>query len=147
VTDSEQRELSNQAAKRMSLVDVRLSSIRADLKNYTPSYALQVSGLITNSDLILIKEVAAYEVGYKFLARDRDNKNAWEVSFTLILSFRLKQGDNMADNLLQAFGGVAVMEIAHPYVRELLHSMTARMNMPAFMLEVMGPDWLGQAEG
>jgi len=142
----EQRRFSDWVAERSSFLEIRLGRMSAELKTAKFAFPLKVDSHIGgNAAFQYGNGVAVYEVGYRFAARDAEKKVAWEVSFAFALSFAVGLDAQPDDEHLQAFGNVAVLEIAHPYARELLHNVTARMGVAPFVLEVLGPNWLRPA--
>ncbi|WP_422773110.1 hypothetical protein ACN28C_09245 [Plantactinospora sp. WMMC1484] len=80
-----------------------------------------------------------YDFIYTFSAKDRTGQAIFEANFALNLVFRLGQPDELSADELNAFGSLGVVEIAHPYVRELVHNLTFRMGLPAFIIDVAPP--------
>jgi preprotein translocase subunit SecB len=136
--DQRQQRLSDDVAARMSFEDIRLSKIAAELKNAAPQLPLNTTVSLVSRVFERPPRLAVYHLSYVFAATDQNQKPAWETSFTLSLSFRLNDR-KISDEALREFGLRGVVEIAHPYARELVHHITARMRVPAFILEVLPP--------
>lgn len=137
-SEDRQRSLSDQVAQHTSLTDIRVSTLEAELENAAPSGPVKTEASIAGTEFTRSSRVVAYALSYGFAARDQDNTQVWKVRFTLVLTFRMYGGD-LSDEALKAFGGREIIQIAHPYARELIHSMTGRMRVPAFLLEVLPP--------
>ncbi len=137
------RDLSDWVIRNVSLKDVRLSKLTAELKDAAPALPLDTTAALVGTRYDHLPTLAVYYLSYEFSAKDAKKRTVWEASFTLTVSFTVADNVDveMTDRALQAFGAVGVVEIAHPYVRELLHHVTGRMNVPAFVLEVIPPSW------
>jgi len=140
VEGHERRSLSDWLTHNVSLADVRLTKLSAELLSAAPALPLEVSASLVSPQLERPSQLAVYFLGYEFSAQDRKRQPVWRASFTLNISFRLKIDDKEVDDkALKAFGSLGVVEIAHPYARELIHHITARMSVPPFILEVLPP--------
>jgi preprotein translocase subunit SecB len=53
--------------------------------------------------------------------------------------FKLKDLDPTESDL-RAFGTIGAVDIAHPYMRETVQSMTARMGLPPLVLDIRAPE-------
>ncbi|MFI5933672.1 hypothetical protein [Actinoplanes sp. NPDC051494] len=82
---------------------------------------------------------AIYDFMYTLGATDATESDVFNATMSLNLVFRLEQPEALDADRLQAFGSVGVVEIAHPYVREMVHSLTFRMGLPPFVLDVAPP--------
>lgn len=130
------RELSNQISRELSLTDIRLRKVNAELKNAAPAFPLETVASLVTTEFERPARLVIYDISYEFSAHDRHREHVWEASFTLSLSFR-SNDITLNDESLKAFGAYGVVEIAHPYARELIHHLTARMRVPSFILEVL----------
>jgi len=88
------------------------------------------------------EQLVVYSLSYEFRADDRSSAPIWKADFTLTLSFMIHTDAKVTDEELDAFGAGGVVEVAHPYAREFVHHITGRMNVPAFVLDVLPPDRL-----
>jgi preprotein translocase subunit SecB len=141
--EARQLELSKQVIRQLSITDIRLSKLDAALKNAAPVLPLNTNASLVNTEFERPQGLVIYHLSYKFETTDGSGNSVWRVDFTLSLSFRPRskaiKGESITDRALQAFGKQDILEIAHPYARELVHQMTARMRVPAFILEVLSP--------
>jgi hypothetical protein len=133
----DRRARSEWVTRNVSLLDVRLSKLNAELKNPAPAMPLQTEDSFGRVEWDLRHGLLIYYLSYGFTARDRNKRVVWEASFVLSLSFRVPSDFEIDDDVLRDFGAVAVVEIAHPYARELIHQVTGRMRVPALILEVL----------
>jgi preprotein translocase subunit SecB len=121
----------------MSLVDFRLRRLTADLLQIFPELELdiwpEVKPVMTRLD-----EYVVYDVTYNLIAQDAKGRKTVETSATFTLVF-LPKG-KFSDEDFVAFGSIGALSIAHPYVRELFHSITSKMGLPPLLLEVMPPE-------
>lgn len=144
--DVDKQELSKATAKELSLTDIRLNKLAAELHNAAPTLPLQTEGSLVTAEYYVRPQpmgdrIIVYYLDYQFSAKDQDSQQVWNASFTLSLSFSAERGIESGDLALQAFGEYGVVEIAYPYVRELLHHVTGRMSVPMYVLEILPPTW------
>ena len=85
-----------------------------------------------------LDDFVVYDVAYNLSAQDAKGRRTVETSATFTLVFDAK--GKFTDDDLIAFGSIGALSIAHPYVRELFHSLTSRMGLPPLLLEVMPPE-------
>jgi preprotein translocase subunit SecB len=85
-----------------------------------------------------LDEYVVYDVTYNLTAQDAKGRKTVEVSATFTVVFEPR--GNVSDEDLVAFGSIGALSVAHPYVRELFHSITSRMGLPPLLLEVMPPE-------
>jgi len=130
------RRLSNRVSRIASLVDLRVRELEAKLLNFAgdPPFEPTVS-LVPNVGSV--ENFAVYDFVYNLGATDKANRPLFSVNLTMNLVFKLKV-DATREELL-AFGEIGVVEIAHPYVREIVHNLTFRMGLPPFVLDVAPP--------
>jgi hypothetical protein len=138
------RRRSDRVSRECSLVDLRVRRLEGDLLTPVgePPLTLELTTLSVELGVGRLTGLAIYDVKYLLSAMDANNELAVRVELVLNLVFSLSAGlleepDLNAD--LQAFGSVAVLEIGHPYVREIVHSLTARMGIPPLVLDVNPP--------
>ena len=141
--DERERQLSEYMSRRASVIDIRVSNLHAELKNpaRVPPQPFSLRSSIETPVFERGSKHVVFNVGYHFSSADSRGQPAWDISFTLSLYFSFREDDDapIEDNALKAFGARSVLEIAHPYARELVHNMTARMRVPAIILEVLPP--------
>src|SRR5262245_13123732 len=127
----EEQLLSKQTANSLTLVDIRLNKISAELHNAAPILPLQTEAELERPEYERPNNrLVVYYLAYRFSAKDRQGRPVWDAAFTLSVSFRVKSGvKDVQDRALKVFGESGVIEIAHPYVRELMHHVTGRMNV------------------
>ncbi|GIG63661.1 hypothetical protein Lfu02_80330 [Longispora fulva] len=138
--NDERRATSASVAGQLSLLDIRLTN--ADVKLISTSHS---SPLETKWELAarveVVSEVVAYHVSYALKASGSGRKKSpvFDISFALMLTFRRTSDKPLAIEDLQVFGAYGVVEIAHPYLREMSHNLTARMGVPPLIVEVLDP--------
>jgi hypothetical protein len=143
---SRQREVSDAVTHLVSFIDIRLTKANVALTSAQAKLPLNPVGRLASAEFERQRGahgapgLVIYDVSYDITATDRAKHPVWDLSFTLSLSFRLPEAE-LADEALEAFGKHGVVVIAHPYAREFVHQMTARMQVPAFVLEVLPTDW------
>lgn len=130
------RELSNRVSRIASLVDLRLRELEAKLLNFDgdPPFEPTVS-LVPNVGSV--QKFAVYDFAYTLGATDKAERPLFSINLTMSLVFKLKE--EVPREELLAFGEIGVVEIAHPYVREIVHNLTFRMGLPPFVLDVAPP--------
>jgi len=136
------RQLSDWVIRRLSLKDIRLFKLSTELHSAKFELPLTTSKALSSYEFERQSGVVVYELSYEFSTQDKFKQQVWDVSFTLGLSFGISNSDKIGDEHLMAFGAHGVVDIAHPYARELVHQMTARMTVPMLLLEVLPPPWL-----
>ncbi|MEU4694323.1 hypothetical protein [Actinoplanes sp. NPDC023714] len=132
------RRMSNHVAKNASLIDVRLHDISARLLGTVGKTPLRPS-IKVDANFGRAQAFALYDYTYELEATDDSGKSVFRAAFALNLVFRLTDSESVTAEELEAFGSFGVAEIAHPYVRELIHNLTFRMGLPPFILEVAPP--------
>lgn len=132
--------LSDKVVHDLSFTDIRVSKLKAELSNAAPKLPINTDISITAASFEVGTKVVIYHIGYNFAATDSEKKPAWELSFTLFMTFRFVGKPVIDEELLGAFGAVGVLQIAHPYARELVHHMTLRMRVPTFIMDVLPSD-------
>ncbi|WP_374198072.1 protein-export chaperone SecB [Micromonospora sp. PLK6-60] len=82
---------------------------------------------------------AVYHVTYQLQALSADGKSvAFRAALTMSAVFDFSD-PSLTDEELQKFGMGGVLDLVHPYVREQVHSLTARMGLPPLLLDVKAP--------
>jgi len=132
-----QRNLSDEVATHVSLAGIRLSKLNVELFNAAPDGPIRSVNQIENTVFSRARRLVVYELSYRTNTSDKNDIPVYQISFTLNVSFSVQLDTELSDEQLIAFGGHGVVDIAHPYARELLHSLTVRMSMPALVLEVL----------
>jgi len=121
----------------MSLIDFRLRHVQADLRLLIPDADLElwpeVTPVMTKVDNFIV-----YDVNYYLTAQDAKGHKTVDFSATFTMVF--DPAREYGDEDLEAFGSIGALSVAHPYVRELFHSLTSRMGLPPLLLEVMPPE-------
>jgi len=107
-----------------------------------PPLNLELTTLSVELGVGKLTGLAIYDVKYSLSATDTKNEPVVSIELVLNLIFRISDdliADKELDVDLRAFGSIAVLEIGHPYVREIVHSLTARMGIPPLVLDVNPP--------
>jgi preprotein translocase subunit SecB len=83
---------------------------------------------------------AVYHVTYRLraLSAAAGKPTAFQAEITMSAVFEFTDSD-FSDGDLQTFGLFGVLDIVHPFVRELAHSLSGRMGLPPLLLEVKTP--------
>lgn len=138
----ENRRLSDEFTRHVSVEDIRLSKATLELKNAAPTLPLSSSSQLVSTQYERSDEspeIVVYHLTYKFAASGAQGEPFWEIIATLSISFLIRAETNVGSGVLKVFGTYGVLDIAHPYARELVQNLTARMRVPAFILEVLPP--------
>lgn len=139
-TDEEHlRTLSAEVIKKATLEDIRLRNINAELLNAAPALPIAPDVTIDKVRVGRGPRFVVYYLTYIYSTQDREKAPVWRATFTFSLSFFEKDGIELNDDEIRAFGAVGVVEIAHPYARELVHSLTSRMRVPTLFVELFPP--------
>jgi hypothetical protein len=120
-----------------TLADLRISHIRADLKNVSPAPPLTTNYEVIPTLLRLAADAVVYHIAYKVTAETRTKRLAFEAEVTISIVIDLSESVEEED--LQAFGTIGVLDIAHPYVRATVHSLALSMGLPPLVLEIKVP--------
>jgi hypothetical protein len=134
------RAQSDLVAASSSIVDLRLRRLSVELLTPVVREPLQVG--FTSLDKQMSRDIpshAAYTYTYRFDGTDRESHKIFSAEVALSLLFKLSQGAEISASHLRSFGSIGVVEIAHPYVRELIHSLSGRMGLPPIVVEVLPP--------
>lgn len=133
------RALSNTIARGASLVDLRMRRIESEL--FIPSPKVPLTPKVSVEPSVgRVGSYAVYDIVYRLGATDDTRRDVFHARVVLNLIFSAKDEAVFNDNAaLEAFGAVGAVEIAHPYVRELVHTLTFRMGLPPFVLDVLPP--------
>jgi preprotein translocase subunit SecB len=137
VVSSDAKQRSDLVTAGVSLVDLRVRSVNADLHQLSPELDLEIWPRVEPS-MTLLDDYVVYDVTYDVAAQDGKGRLAVSLKTTLTLIFEL--ADRFESEDLEAFGSIGVLTVAHPYVREMFHSLTGRMGIPPLLLEVMPPE-------
>jgi preprotein translocase subunit SecB len=131
---------------RVELVDLRVRKLAAELHQPTSegplSFALDVKPAVSRVD-----ELVVYSLEYEFSSQDNDQKTVVDGTIEISVLYQLEEGAELTEGELAAFGNVSVLFTAHPYLRELLHSLTLRMGLPPLILDVMRSPLDAELEG
>jgi preprotein translocase subunit SecB len=120
------------------LVDLRVRELNARLIFPAARPPLQPD-LKIDPKVGRAESFAFYDITYALGATDADSRNVFEAKMVLNLVFSLRDHSTVEKEALESFGAIGVIEIAHPYVREMVHSLTFRMGLPPFVLDVAPP--------
>lgn len=137
-TRDKKRLLSEKVSKIASLEDLRLRDIEATLYDPAPTQPLTPKISVVPK-LAKLGYYALYDLVYSVTAKDAKDNETVRAELTFNLVFSLNREREIAQEELEAFGAIGAVEIAHPYVRELIHNLTFRMNLPPFVLDVAPP--------
>jgi preprotein translocase subunit SecB len=121
---------------RADLADVRIRRIDAELFAPSPSPPFTVDVRVAPAASIVDSKLV-YEVCYEVSSMDSKKRPVFAATIALNLLFELQEDVALAEADLSAFGEVTVLLMAHPYVREILQSISSRMGLPPLVLEVM----------
>lgn len=138
VPDTDRRRLSDRVASVASLVDLRVRALEANLDQAAAQPPLEPSIRI-DPKVGRASDYAIYDFTYSLGATDASKEEVFHARMSLSLVFRLTDHQKISSEELEAFGAIGVVEIAHPYVREIVHSLTFRMGLPPFVLDVAPP--------
>ena len=134
----DRRRASDRVAKAASLVDLRLRDIEAKLIN--PSARLPLTPSIAiDPNVGRAEDYLVCDFTYSLTALDSRQHDVFRAKLVFNMIFRLREGDSFESDDFQAFGALGVVELAHPYVREIVHNLTFRMGLPPFVLDVAPP--------
>lgn len=133
------RATSDSATHAFKLLDLRLKSISADLKFPSPRRPLELSASV-NVDISRISEFVTYDVAYALEVHDKESREVLRADITLNLLFRIKDGADPSEEEIRSFGTYGSVDIAHPYMREIVQTLTGRMNLPPLVLDVRAPE-------
>jgi hypothetical protein len=122
----------------VELIDVRLDAIEGSLLNPSPRVPLSITSDVVPT-VSRLTDFLIYNVAYHVSLADVDGQDAMRARIVLALLFKVNQTSEIDPNDLLAFASVGAIEIAHPYVREILHSLTGRMGLPPLLLDVKAP--------
>lgn len=120
---------------RVRLVDLRLRRISIELHTPTPHGRIDLS-LEVKPTVSRVDQLAIYDLDYAVTALDIDGTDVFGGALSLSLIYELPEG-SVSDEDLAAFGTVCVLFAAHPYLREILQSLTGRMGLPPLTLDLM----------
>lgn len=129
---------SDRAAGCLSLVDLRMRRINAALLLPTFTAPLTAAVSVARS-MSLAGGHVIYDVTYALSGSDAADRRVFEAELTLNLLFRVNADVVPDEEDLRVFGAVGVLEIAHPYFREVAHALSGRMGLPPLVLEVSPP--------
>jgi hypothetical protein len=123
-----------------SLIDLRLREISGSLVTLNPRQPLIVEPQVIPSLSRASDTVASYLVEYRIEAVSAaDRREAFRAEVTIGIVFEFSD-NSLKNEDLEAFGLHGVLDIVHPYVREIIHSLTGRMGLsPPLLLEIKKP--------
>ncbi|MEV7231977.1 hypothetical protein AB0M79_33960 [Polymorphospora sp. NPDC051019] len=133
------RSVSMQVSNHLALLDLRLVNIVGNLIFPSPKRPLDLEASVL-VDLTRFSEFVTYDIKYMLSVKDRDDSSVMDTEITLNLLFKVKDEVNPTESDLRAFGSVGALDIAHPYMRETVQSLTARMGLPPLVLEIRAPE-------
>ncbi|WP_433789445.1 hypothetical protein [Actinoplanes sp. CA-252034] len=125
--------------RRISLVDLRLRRLDTELLLPVVKPPLRVVLLDLKREMSSIPGHMVYACTYELEGRDATPERFLTVKIVLHVVVRLPDDPPLTESDLKAFGAVGLIEIAHPYIRELVHSLSGRMGLPALVVEVAPP--------
>ncbi|MEU8606664.1 hypothetical protein AB0C29_01480 [Actinoplanes sp. NPDC048791] len=131
--------LSGEVAERTSLVDLRLRKIESEVLTPLVKEPLKIALTTFDRAVSRVPHHAVYNFTYGIEGVGDNNEKVFRASIVLSLIFRFTDDFAPSSPALRAFGAVGVVDIAHPYVRELVHSLSWRMGLPPLVLEVSAP--------
>ncbi|MDI6099415.1 hypothetical protein QLQ12_12505 [Actinoplanes sp. NEAU-A12] len=125
--------------RRASLVDLRLRKLDAELLLPVVKPPLRVVLLDLTREMSSIPGHMVYACSYELEGRDGTQETFLSLKIVLNAVVRVPDDPPLTESELKAFGAVGLIEIAHPYIRELVHSLSGRMGLPALVVEVAPP--------
>ncbi len=135
-TAEESRLAAARVSGKLRLADLRLRKLDAELFQPRPdpplTLDLQVSPSFTRTD-----DLVVYNIEYEATGTTTEGERAFNASIVLSLFYDVLPQQEVDNADLGAFGLVSVLLSAHPYLRELLQTLTARMGLPALVLDLM----------
>lgn len=134
----EQRERSDRVTGAATIVDLRLSNIKADLKIPSPRLPLTFEHEVIPSMVTLSETLVVYHATYQIKATSASKTRVLDAEVTMSVIIELSD-EGFTNDDLQAFGSIGVLDIVHPYVREVVHNLSARMGLPPLVLQVKVP--------
>jgi hypothetical protein len=121
----------------LTLTDLRIRELNAELLDPSPSLPF-ASTLSVQPRVGIRPGYAVYDVLYDLSGADSRNADVFRIRLAFNLLFKV--GDETLSTAdLEAFGAVGVVEVVHPYARETVHSISMRMGLPAFLLDIDPP--------
>jgi hypothetical protein len=133
------RLLSDRVLENSSLVDLRVREIDAKLMVPSAKPPFEPQNLRVEPVAGQAEDFAVYDYIYNLSAADGRKNEVATFRLALSLVFKVKRQEKLTPAELDAFGRIAGIEIAHPYLRELVHNLTLRMGLPALVLDVNAP--------
>lgn len=131
--------LSAAVAAQASLVDLYLRKSTAE--RFTPLVQAPLTLAMTDVHRAVtpMPGRAVFTLSYTFHGTDDDNQQIFEALLTYILELAFHDGARPMMPALRAFAAVGAVEVAHPYLREHLHSLSLRMGLPPLALDLAPP--------
>jgi preprotein translocase subunit SecB len=127
-------------ASKPSLVELRLSHISGDLKLRSPSLPLSLDRQRVQPTMVrAADDVVVYHITYELEVADSRGHTAMSARVTMTAVFQLSNDQLPDTEQLQSFGATGVLDIVHPYVREIFHNLTNRMGLVPLLLDVKTP--------
>ncbi|GLY04598.1 MULTISPECIES: hypothetical protein [Actinoplanes] len=133
------REASDQVLRRASLVDLRLRKLDAELVLPMVRPPLTVLLVDLQREMSPIAGHMVYACSYELEGQDGTGQKFFSVKIRLNAVVGVPDDPPLTQGQLKAFGAVGLIEIAHPYIRELVHSLSGRMGLPALVVELAPP--------
>jgi len=126
---------------RCSLIELRLVEIQASLKSTRPSPPLDLQTQPLRPGLLRVGSGFVFNVPYMLQAKGRNGEVAFTASLALSVVYNLddEAGDSFTDEELESFLEVDVLSVLHPYLREIVHSLTGRMGLTPSLIELKRP--------
>lgn len=132
---------SDRISTSLELIDLRLKHIDSELLLPSPSTPLDLNASVSVVASRL-GEFVIYDVSYDLTTTDRNERTVLKALITFNLLLRIKSGDLGPDDIT-AFGSVGAIDIAHPFAREFVSSITGRMGLPPLVLDIRPPKATG----
>ncbi|GAA2475732.1 protein-export chaperone SecB [Winogradskya humida] len=133
------RATSNAISNNFKLIDLRLKNVAANLMLPSPRKPLDLAASVL-VDISRLGEFVTYDARYKLGVTDRDGRQVLEADIIYSLLFRLRDGWSPAEDELRSFGTYGAVDIAHPYMREIVQTITGRMGLPPLVLDIRAPE-------
>lgn len=135
---SDRENINAKVATSMNLLRLRLSKINSSLLEGAPTKPLELSRTVVSVEMSLLNPFVIYDITYDLLVTDSEKNDTLEASLEINILLKLHSGKSLTKDELLTFGSVGAVGIAHPYVREIIHSLSGRMGLPALVLN-LGP--------
>lgn len=140
------RQLAGKVGAQVRLGDIRLRRIDAELCDPAAEGPYEV-GLSVQPTFDEGEGVVVYSVAYRLEATAEGNVTVLRGDIEFSVLYELPPDHGFDENDLAAFGEVSVLFSVHPYIREVVQSLTSRFGLPPLVLDVLRSPLHGSGEG